>query len=53
MTFFNELKKESTAGWMGLHLVLGVAIVSRFLHGLIDQPVLSKSISEILVAVLL
>jgi len=53
MTFFTELKKEITSGWMGLHLVLGIALVSRFLHGLIDQPVLSKSISEILVAVLL
>jgi len=53
MTFLTELKKEITGGWMGLHLVLGIAIVSRFLHGLIDQPVLSKSISEILVAVLL
>ena len=53
MTFFTELKKETTSGWVGLHLVLGIALVSRFLHGLIDQPVLSKSISEILVAVLL
>lgn len=50
---FSELKRELTSGWLGLHLVLGIAIVSRFLHGLIHQPVLSKSISEILVAVLL
>ncbi len=50
---FSELKQELTSGWVGLHLVLGIATVSRFLHGLIDQPVLSKSISEILVAVLL
>ncbi len=53
MTFITELKKEITVGWMGLHLVLGIAIVSRFLHGLISQSVLSKSISEILVAVFL
>ena len=38
---------------MGLLLVLGVALLSRFLHGLIQQPVFSKSISDILVAVLL
>jgi uncharacterized integral membrane protein (TIGR00698 family) len=53
MTFFHELKKEITGGWMGLHLVLGIAIVSRYLHGLIEQPILSKSISEILIAILL
>ena len=53
MTFFNKLKQEITGSWMGLHLFLGIAIVSLFLHGLINQPVLCKSISEILVAVLL
>ncbi len=53
MSLFTKLKEEITNGWMGLHLVLGIAIVSRFLHGLIDQPILSKSISEILIAILL
>lgn len=53
MNIFTEIKKDLTDGWMGLHLVLGIAIVSRFLHGMIDQPILSKSISEILIAVLL
>ncbi len=38
---------------MGLHLVLGIALLSRFLHGLVQHPLFSKSISEILVAVLL
>ena len=37
----------------GLALVLGVAITSRFIHSLITHPTLNKSISEILVAVLL
>lgn len=49
LTFLSELKQ----GWVGLHLVLGVAIASRFIQGLITHPTLSKSISEILVAVLL
>jgi len=53
MTFISELKQEITSGWPGLALVLIVALLSRFLHGFISQPVLSKSISEILIAVLL
>ena len=53
MTFFKELKKEIISGWIGLHLVLGIAIVSRFIHAQINQPVLSKSISEILIAILI
>ena len=53
MNFFYQFKKDLTDGWIGLHLVLGVALLSRFLHGLIQHPLFSKSISEILVAVLL
>jgi len=53
MTFFNDIKREISEGWAGLHLVFGLALLSRFLHGAIEQPLLSKSISEILVAVLL
>ena len=53
MTFISELKQELTSGWMGLLLVLMVALFSRFLHGLIGNPLFSKSISEILIAVLL
>ncbi len=49
----SELKQELTSGWKGLLLVLALALLSRFLHGFISQPVLSKSISEILIAVLL
>jgi uncharacterized integral membrane protein (TIGR00698 family) len=47
------VQKDVGQIWLGLHLVLGVAVVSRFLHGLLPAGVLSKSISEILIAVLL
>ena len=53
MTLFTQLKKEVASGWAGLHLVLGITIISRFLHELFYQPVLNKSISEILIAVLI
>lgn len=49
----SELKQELISGWPGLLLVLALALFSRFLHGFISQPVLSKSISEILIAVML
>jgi len=51
--FWQDLVKEFKLGWVGLNLVLGVAIASRFIHGLISNPTLNKSISEILIAVLL
>ena len=51
--FWQTLLAELKQGWAGLHLVLGVAIVSRFLHSLITNSTLSRSISEILIAVLL
>ena len=53
MTILQQIKQELTDGWLGILLVLGIALLSRFLHGLIQQPLFSKSISEILVAVLL
>jgi len=57
MTSFNQswqtLWHDLKLARVGLHLVLGVAIASRFIHGLISNPTLSKSVSEILVAVLL
>ncbi|MDW8278178.1 MAG: putative sulfate exporter family transporter [Anaerolineales bacterium] len=49
----SSLKQELFSSWPGLLLVLALALLSRFLHGFIGQPVLSKSISEILIAVLL
>jgi len=51
--FWQNILQELKQGWVGLNLVLGVAIASRFIHGLISNPTLNKSISEILVAVLL
>jgi uncharacterized integral membrane protein (TIGR00698 family) len=39
--------------WPGLILVLGVALVSRFLHGLLAGTLLARSISEILIAMLI
>jgi uncharacterized integral membrane protein (TIGR00698 family) len=47
--FFEELTKA----WPGLHLVLGVALVSRYLHGLLPVSAFSKSVSEILFAILI
>jgi uncharacterized integral membrane protein (TIGR00698 family) len=49
--FWQTLHHELRQARVGLHLVLGVALVARFLHGLIPGPTLNKSISEILVAV--
>lgn len=52
-TKLNSIQTDVGQIWLGLHLVLGVALVSRFIHGLLPEGVLSKSISEILIAVLL
>lgn len=41
------------AAWPGLVLVLGVALVSRYLHGLLAGSLLGKAVSEILIAILL
>ncbi len=53
MTLFAQRKKDNTDGWAGLHLVLVITIISRFLYGMIRQPVLNKSISESLIAILI
>ncbi len=53
---FDEWKKmgqEVGPAFLGLHLVVGVAAVSRYLHGFIPGPMLNKAISEVLVAVVL
>lgn len=55
-SIFQEWRKigqDLGPAWIGLHLVTGVSIISRFFHGLISDPTLNKAISEILVAVLL
>lgn len=51
--FWQNLRYELKQGWVGINLVLGVAIAARFLHSLIPDPTLTKSISEILVAVII
>ena len=43
MNYLYQLKQELSEGWMGLHLVLGIALLSRFLHGLIQYPLFNKS----------
>ena len=53
MSFIHQIKNEVTKGWTGINLVLALALLSRFLHGVIPSPVLSKLISEILIAVIL
>jgi len=52
-TKIRSIQKDFGQIWLGLHLVLGVAMVSRFIHGLLPAGVVSKSVSEILIAVLL
>lgn len=39
--------------WPGLNLVLGVALVSRYVHSLLSTSLIGKVISEILIAILL
>ena len=50
---WKKIWQEFLEARIGLHLVLGVAIASTFLHGLIQQPLLQKSISQILLAVVI
>ena len=50
---WKKIGRELKPAWSGLVLVAGVAFVSRYLQSLITDPALSKTISEILVAVLL
>lgn len=50
---WQKIGGEVGPAWVGLHLVAGAAVVSRFLHGLIPGPFLNRAISEVLIAVLL
>jgi uncharacterized integral membrane protein (TIGR00698 family) len=50
---FKDFWQAVQAAWPGLNLVLGVAIVSRFLHGLLDGTLVGRVVSEILIAILL
>lgn len=45
--------QELQLAWPGLHLVVGVALVSRYFHGLFSGTLLGNAISEILIAILL
>jgi len=51
--WFQQLRSEIKNAWPGLQLVIGVALVSRYLHSLLPQSAISKSISEILLAILI
>lgn len=48
-----RLTSDLKAAWPGLNLVLGVALVSRYLHSLLAGTLAGKVISEILIAILL
>jgi uncharacterized integral membrane protein (TIGR00698 family) len=50
---WKKIGRELRPAWIGLNLVLGVAILSRYFHTLILDPTLNKTISEILLAVIL
>ena len=50
---FKAFWQAVQAAWPGLNLVLGVALVSRFLHGLLDGTLVGRVVSEILIAILL
>jgi uncharacterized integral membrane protein (TIGR00698 family) len=48
---WRSIRQDLGPAWVGLQMVTGVAIISRFFQGLISDPILNKTISEILVAV--
>jgi len=50
---WKKIGQELRPAWIGLNLVLGVALLSRFFHNLIVDPTLNRTISEILFAVIL
>ncbi len=52
-TEWKKIAQELSRAWLGLIVVMIVAIVSRVLHDLIPNAMLTKAISEILIAMLL
>lgn len=50
---WKKIGKELPNAFPGLNLVVAVALVARFLQGLLPGPTLNRAVSEILVAVLL
>jgi uncharacterized integral membrane protein (TIGR00698 family) len=52
-TKWKAFSQEVQMAWPGLHLVVGVALVSRYLHRLFSGTMFGNVISEILIAILL
>lgn len=50
---WKKVGQELRPALPGLYLVAGVAIVARFVHGLIPSPLMAKTVSEVLIAVIL
>ncbi len=50
---FRKIGAELRPAVPGLYLVVAVAIVARFLHGLIPWPDISRAVSEVFIAVIL
>lgn len=50
---WRNFKRSFRDVWPGLNLVLGVALVSRYLHSLLSTSLFGKAVSEILIAILL
>jgi hypothetical protein len=53
ITAWGKIARESSPVLKGLLLAIGVAIAARLLHKLIPGPVFNKTISDVLIAVLL
>jgi uncharacterized integral membrane protein (TIGR00698 family) len=50
---WNKLRREIGPALPGLHLVVAVAVVARYLHSLIPNAMLARAISEVFIAVFL
>lgn len=50
---WKKIGRELPSAFPGLHLAIAVAVVARFLHGLIPNATLARGISEVFIAVLL
>ena len=50
---WGRIRRELRPAIPGLYLVIAVAIVARFTHGLIPWPPISRAISEVFIAVVL
>ncbi len=53
LTEWKKIGQELSRAWLGLLVVFIVAIISRVLHDLIPNAMLTKAISEIVIALLL